>query len=217
MAKKKSRLKEIADFDFKKVSSENLTLSFEFIDWSSNAFFIHGLEKSYYEKLFECFSTIKRSKEIEITQQTHPSLSPKFINFKGDGSTLIKTSFPLSVLNKLKISLKMETGSDEEAEENAKEILGNAFEVSFGKNYGRIHGFIFDNKFHLVWFDPAHNLFPGKDRTTGKKRKIKKHSDVAIVRTYCPEEFARLQDTILKLQEENDELIELLEQQTKPQ
>jgi len=70
MAKKKSRLKEIADFDFKKVSSENLTLSFEFIDWSSNAFFIHGLEKSYYEKLFECFSTIKRSKEIEITQQT---------------------------------------------------------------------------------------------------------------------------------------------------
>ena len=35
------------------------------------------------------------------------------------------------------------------------------FQVSANK-HGRVHGFVLRNVFHVVWFDPNHQLYPGK-------------------------------------------------------
>ena len=89
------------------------------------------------------------------------------------------------------------------SEAQAKEITNRAFEISLSKNSGRIHGFIWNNTFHVVWFDPAHNLFP-------MKKGITKHRDAATVKCFSPEECLRLQKKIKELQQENEELLEQL-------
>lgn len=192
----KSRFADIADIDAAKAANENLRLSFECLDWDSEEFFFHGMEVKYYQKFFACLTEIKSSKEAEIVQRKHPSLSPKPI-FNTD--TSIKSSFPESVLNRIKDKLFVQTRDDEGSLSQAKEIVSNAFEISLSRNYGRIHGFIWNNTFHLVWFDPAHNLYP-------MKQGITRHIDAATIKCFSPDECLRLQEQIKKLQEENDEL-----------
>ena len=201
-------IKNISDRDHNKVISERLSLSFSYIDWDSEEFFLHGLEKNHYIKIFECLSSIKSSHSAEITQQTHTGLTPKSIRFGKNWTSLIKKSFPNSVLSKLKNLLKPQFDSEEEAEDQAEHILkDSAFEVRIAKSYGRVHGFIFSNIFHIVWFDPAHNLFP----TNGV---VKKHQDYATVKSFSPNEVTRLQEIIRRLQQEYAELYELLDSKT---
>ena len=72
-----NKYKKIADHDAKAISDEKLKLSFEYLDWDSEEFFFHGMEQKYYQKFFECLTILKSSTEKDITQQIHPSLSPK--------------------------------------------------------------------------------------------------------------------------------------------
>lgn len=193
-----SRFGRIADNDAKLVSDERLRISFEYIDWDSDEFFFHGMEKKYYQKAFDCISVLKTSKETDITQQSHPSLSPKSIF---NTVTSIRSAFPDSIINRIRDKLFVETRDMNAAEASAKEIASRAFEIRLSKNYGRLHGFIWNNTFHVVWFDPAHNLYPMRDG-------IKKHKDVATVKCFSPDEVIRLQKVIKELQEENAELYE---------
>lgn len=196
----KNKLAAIADKDAARTENENLKISFEYIDWESEEFFFHGMEEKYYQKFFDCITTIKSSKEAEIVQQKHYSLSPKSIF---NTNTSIKLSFPKSVVTKIKEKLYVQTRDDEGALSQAKEITANAFEISLSKNYGRIHGFIWNNTFHLVWFDPAHNLYP-------MRRRITHHIDAATVRCFSPDECLRLQAKIKELQDENADLYDAL-------
>ncbi|WP_367154237.1 hypothetical protein [Methylomonas sp. HYX-M1] len=193
-----NRYANIADRDAKRVSEEKLKLSFVYIDWDSEEFFFHGLESQYYQKFFWCMSELQSATERQIAQQTHPSLRPKSI-FNSD--TSIKNAFPVSVIERVKQQLFVETRDEAAAADQAKEITARAFEVSLSKNYGRVHGFLWNNTFHIVWVDPAHNLFP-------MGRKITKHQDAAVVRCFSPEECHRLQEIIRQLQIENEELLE---------
>lgn len=77
-----------------------------------------------------------------------------------------------------------QTRDDESSLSQAKEITSNAFEISLSKNYGRIHGFIWNNTCHIVWFDPAHNLYP-------MKQGITRHVDAAVVKCFSPREKRR--------------------------
>lgn len=194
----KTSYAKIADIAARAISKEKLRISFEYIDWESREFFFHGMEMSYYQKFFNCISEIQKSREQDITQQTHPSLKPKSI-FNTPSS--IRDSFPDSVIGKIKNKLYVQTKDESLAKEQAKEIASRAFEVSISKNYGRIHGFVWNNTFHIVWFDPAHNLYP-------MSKKIKKHRDAATVRCFSPKEVIRLQEIIKGLQLENAELWE---------
>lgn len=208
MPKKLSKkgIKEKADKNYWKIASENLRLSFDFIDWESEEFFIHGLSKSYYEHLFDALSDIKKSKSDEIKQQRHPGLRPKYIHWKGD-STITRHSFH----DKLKKSLIPQCGKDEEELQKQFEIMArDSFELRVTKGHGRIHGFIFDNIFHIVWFDPAHNLFPMKN-DKGKVNKIKLPEEIAKVKTFCPKEINRIKELNIQLHEKNQELTELLD------
>jgi len=193
--KRNKLLKDIADRDSSKVQEENIRVSFEYLDWSQEEFFFHGMEEKYYKKFFNTITAIKSSKEHEITQRTHPSLSPKSIF---NTTTSIKDSFPL---DKLKDKLFVQTRDEDQARDQASEIMSNAFEISLSKSYGRIHGFIWNNIFHVIWLDPAHNLYP-------MKYGVKKHREAATVKCFSPDECLRLQDTIKELQIEINELYE---------
>jgi hypothetical protein len=188
----------LAEQSAKSISDEKLKISFEYIDWATDEFFFHGMEVPYYQKVFNCISEIKKSKEREITEQTHASLSPKSI-FNSLSS--IKQSFPDSIIEKIKDKLFVQTRDVNSSEEQALEIASRAFEISLSRNYGRFHGFIWNNTFHIVWFDPAHNLYP-------MKYGIQKHQDAASVKCFGPDEVLRLQEKIKELQKENAELYE---------
>lgn len=75
--------------------------------------------------------------------------------------------------------------------------------MSLSKKYGRLHGFIWNNTFHIVWFDPAHNLYPMQFGIT-------KHRDAATVKCFARDEILRLQTKIKELQKENAELYQAL-------
>lgn len=55
---------------------------------------------------------------------------------------------------------------------------------------------MWNNTFYIVWFDPAHNLFP-------MKKGITKHKNAATIKCFAPEECLRLQKKIIELQKEN--------------
>lgn len=64
MAKKKidsSVLRNFAEDSYRKISNEKLRISFKFVDWESEEFFLHGLTKKYYELLFDAFNDIQNS------------------------------------------------------------------------------------------------------------------------------------------------------------
>lgn len=192
----RGKYSQIADSDAQAVADEKLRISFDHIDWDTEEFFFHGMEASYYQKFFTCITEIKKCREKEIAEQNHPSLSPKSIF---NTSTSIKDSFPAGVINKIKEKLFVETRDEDESKAKAAEIAKRAFEISLSKSYGRLHGFIWNNTFHVVWFDPAHNLYP-------MKYGITQHRDAATVKCFSPEEALRLQEKIKELQEEYNEL-----------
>lgn len=46
------------------------------------------------------------------------------------------------------------------------------YEFSISSNeHGRVHGFVNENTFYIVWFDPDHKLFPNANKKNKKKRK----------------------------------------------
>ncbi|NEQ66624.1 MAG: hypothetical protein F6K21_14175 [Symploca sp. SIO2D2] len=196
----KNKYRRIADSDAQAVSDEKLRVSFEYIDWNTEEFFFHGMEVKYYQKMFACVCEISKCKESDITEQSHPSLSPKSIF---NSSSSVRDSFPESIISQIQEKLFIQTRDKNSSRAQAIEIASRAFEVSLSKNYGRLHGFIWNNTFHIIWFDPAHNLYPMRSGIT-------KHKDAATVKCFAPDEILRLQSKIKELQEENAELYEAL-------
>ena len=192
-----SKLSKIAAKDAQAVSSEKLRISFEYMDLITQEFFFHGLEQSYYIIFFECITQIKKSVEKDILEQTHPSLTPKSI-FNKRGT---KNEFPSSIIDNVANKLFLETRDKDLAKDEATSITTRrAFEVRVTKSYGRIHGFIWNNIFHVVWVDPAHNLYPLN------KYGVRNQENYATVKSFCGEEVIRLRDELKNLQEQYDEL-----------
>lgn len=204
------------------IEAERLSISFEYLDWDTELFFVHGLSEKYYHHLFNLFCEVKKSIADHIKLQTHPRLHPKCIRWK-NASYITQDSFPSSITDRIKTSLKNQSReSEEDLKKQVEEVIKDSFELMVAKNYGRVHGFLFANKFHVVWFDPAHNLFPGKDEN-GKERLVRLPKDVEEVRTFCPEEINRIKDLNISLatenemlKKENEELTRLLDLKTTP-
>ncbi len=75
-----------------------------------------------------------------------------------------------------------------------------AFEVRVAKSYGRIHGFIWNNIFHVVWVGPAHHLYPLNEYG------VRHQKDYATVKSLSGEEVIRLRNELKNLQKRYDEL-----------
>lgn len=190
-------LRQAAEKDHANSEKELLRVSFEYIDWTTDIFFLHGLEADFYRRLFACLQTVQSTTEAQLSRQNHSSLSCKAI-FKTETGT--HSSFPAPVVARIKGKLAKER-PDEDAETEAHRIAASAFEVSMGKNQGRLHGFLWNKTFNLVWFDPAHNLYPGI-------HKVKAHKDFATIRCGSHEELLRLRQENARVVHEYNEVFE---------
>ncbi|EIQ0568177.1 hypothetical protein LUL08_000836 [Escherichia coli] len=199
-----------ADSAHDKIYSERLSVSFEFLDLSLPEFFIHGLNEEHYRKFFDCLNALANATEAQIVQQTHPSLIPKSIFNKG-GTYL---SFPDSLIDLIAVkirapkrapdpedteAIKIDAAELQDAKSQASEVIRRAFEVRIAKSFGRLHGFVWNKVFYLVWIDPAHNLYPND---TG----IRLHKNYATVKGFGPDEIRGVLDTNKSLVEECNQL-----------
>lgn len=192
-----SKLEKIADNSAKAISNEKLRISFEFIDMDTEEFFFHGMLPEFYKNFFNCIDRIKQSTEKDISQQTHPSLTPKSIfNRKSTAD-----NFPTTTVDQVKNKLFVETRDQALARQDAVEITSKrAFELRITKASGRIHGFLWNNVFNIVWIDPAHNLYPLN------KYGVRSQQNYAKVKCCSVEELIRIKQELVDLQEQYDEL-----------
>jgi len=215
----KKYVEQLAKDSYNKAENEYLRISFEHLDWDRKEFFVHGCTETYYHHLFDVFCELKKSTANQIKQRQVARLNPKPIVWHKE-STITQSSFP----SKIKESLKPQTdGSAEDQQKQFEDMTKDAFELMVAKSYGRIHGFIHDNIFYVVWFDPAHNLFLGRDRGDGKIGKIVYADDYKKMSLFCPEKINGLKDlneTLykenLKLKKENKDLLDMLDEKTTP-
>lgn len=174
-----------------KATSVKVDVSFKFLDLKTDGFFVHGIDQKYYEKLFEAFNRISEHTVDEIKTRTASGLTPKPINW--DYEHITQKGFPASV---------------------PKNISDCAFEIRVTKELGRVHGFIFNNTFYVVWIDPAHNLFPGVEQN--RLRKVRSAADYITIKCFSAEEFNALTHKIESLTAENKQYEELLTAKTAP-
>ena len=196
---------EIAEAEFKKAEATKLRVSFDYVEWDDD-FFLHGLDAEYYKKLVGTLAEIKKSTEDLILQQRHPSLGAKSIF---NTSTSTRPAFPQAVVDKIAAKLKGEAAAADDAIAKAKAIVDRAFEVRVGKSYGRVHAFVWDKVFHIVWFDPAHNLYPKKEQG------IRSAKDYATVKCFSPDAVNEVQEKNRKLVDEYNELAAKLQEKEK--
>lgn len=185
----------LANKKFESIEKEYLDVSFKYIDWECEHFFLEGLKNKNYQELFSVLDRLKCTTSKSFREQTAYNLTPKAI-FKTE--TGLYSGFSQNTVELLSNALR----SEEDSKIKAQEYLKQAFEIRIaGINQGRIHGFLMNNTFHIVWFDPAHNLYYGR-------RDPKTRIEYAVVKKcFSPEEFERLQ-------RENRELYDLLDQST---
>lgn len=189
------RFNSLADQKFESIDNEYLDISFKYIDWECEHFFLEGLKNQNYQELFAALNRLKFTTNKSFREQTAYDLTPKAI-FKTE--TGLYKEFNQNTVELLSNALK----NEEDPKTRAREYLRQAFEIRItGKNHGRIHGFLMNHTFHIVWFDPAHNLYHGKR----KPQSMKEYATVK--RCFSPDEFE-------KLQKENSELYDLLDQAT---
>nr|WP_297532875.1 hypothetical protein [uncultured Roseateles sp.] len=166
-----------------------LRVSFEFIDWETDLFFLHGFDAEFYVRLFTCLQTIQTCTVEQMAKKQLPSLGCKAI-FKTDTGS--RDGFPERIVARIAMMLSKDQSSLD-PEQEARHVVQQAFEVSMGKNQGRLHGFLWNTAFNLVWFDPAHDLYPGNHRIRGPR-------DVMQVKAGSHEQ-------LLRLKGENDALV----------
>jgi len=46
---------------------------------------------------------------------------------------------------------------------NEEQVVDTPYQFSLSSNeHGRVHGFLIDEVFYIVWLDPDHQLYPAK-------------------------------------------------------
>lgn len=193
---------------------KKLTISYKFVEHDMECFFLHGLSKDYYRHLTDALEKIQNITEDDLRQQKDcDGLKPKTINFNAPKIT--QKTFPIettsSIYAYIKAKTRKEDGTSDEKiiSENLKEFIKNSFELRLSTNSGRIHGFVNQNIFYIIWFDPAHNLYLSKHM--GKETKIDLPHDVQKLKPICPTNY---QEYNKKLQEIENYLYELMDEAT---
>ncbi|BFI68411.1 MULTISPECIES: hypothetical protein [Yersinia pseudotuberculosis complex] len=145
MAKGKIKAGKIPAIDNKIVAGTpnapkaTLSFSFQYIDPTHAKFGFAAQEAGYFCKVLERLKGISSLTSLEFTTNRNAALKSHCIEWQ-------TTSEPdgFSHLN-----------------EQFQSYTPYQFAVSRNE-HGRIHGFFIGNVFHVVWLDPAHQLYPGK-------------------------------------------------------
>jgi len=208
-------LKKYSELKSGEVHHEKIKISYKFVDYTNDYFFLHGLSKEYYKHLTDTLEMLQNISENELRQQKPitNSLNPKSINFSGK-NTISQESFPIKEGSPIFTYIKNKTLYEDKSKEqdiiqaNLKEFIKNSFEISLSKRYGRIHGFIYQNIFYIIWFDPAHNLFLTKNM--GKQTKLQLPEEIQKLKPICPTKYQEYNN---KLQEVSEYVEMLIEEQ----
>lgn len=170
-----------------KVERQNLSFSFELLDFSVSYYNCNGMcdkgIKNCFEKLrdYSCYTV----------DELHA----------GRGGDTIRFHF-------------IEKSAVDEWPEyftHNNELEDSFYQISFGKSKGRAHGVIIGNVFYIIWLDPHHFLY--HDRRHGLKRAFKDLEDCCTPRDDI---ISSYEQRIEALERENREYEKLLEEQTSP-
>ena len=115
-----------------------MRFSFKCLDLVSNPKFgLHHCANGYLPKLLERLRDVCALKELDFRSSRSPALRAHQIDWE-------KTSEPggFSCLN-----------------EQLRAIKAWQFEIT-SNAHGRVHGFLLEDTFYIVWVDPSHALYP---------------------------------------------------------
>ncbi|MGK7872993.1 MAG: hypothetical protein AB4426_06695 [Xenococcaceae cyanobacterium] len=116
---------------------DDVIFSFKYLDLRSNPkFSIAGCGESYLEKLLLRLKDVSSIRYDDFVNSRSSSLRSHKINWSGttesDGFTSLNPQL--------------------------REQTAFQFEIS-ANQYGRVHGFLLNRIFYIVWLDPHHNLY----------------------------------------------------------
>lgn len=118
------------------IDSETLRFSFKHLSLGEPNFSLDGKTSKYFEKVLSRLKDISALKASEVFSNRSSSLRAHPIDWE---KTTMKEGF--SHLN-----------------EQLRQVPAYQFQISSNK-HGRIHGFILENIFFVIWFDPEHKLY----------------------------------------------------------
>ena len=196
------------------VKALKLTISYKFVEHSNDYFFLHGLSQEYYVHLTKTLERLQEATEEDLRKRKPvvSDLVPKPINFDSGGS-ITHTSFPISKNSDIYSFIRNRTreqdprATEETIKNDINSFVKNSFEIRLATSYGRIHGFIEQNTFYIVWFDPAHNLFLSKH--LGKPTKLDLPHEVEKIKPICPTVYQECNEKL----DEVLQRIELIEEE----
>lgn len=187
-AKKKKIL--LSPFDEKKIQEhykERISFSFSFFDRTRDEFNCGRADASWFIGLLD---RLRDLSQMTISEIKNPATQ---------GKLRIHSHSWDKIRDKLNFS---EQWINQYAED------GRFYQISVSKAKGRIHGFMIENTFFIVWLDPDHNLYP-MEKHGGLKISDPAKSELEILEEKlkkCEEKYSKLEQ----------ELIEYLEQKTDP-
>ena len=134
--------------DVGKVLSESVTFSFKYLDlasnekfsisrWPKNGDWANEKASSYLDTLLDRLKSVSGMRISEFQQSRSPALRSHAIKW---GDTSEPDGF---------------TGLNDEL----KEMEAWQFQLT-ANEHGRVHGFLLDKCFCVVWLDPFHRLYP---------------------------------------------------------
>lgn len=182
---KKELYRKLAEQSDSSAKADLTKISFKYIDWSNQSFFLHGGTEDYYQQLTGC---IQRILETSVGAWTANGPLGHFIK-------------PIDWAHPTIAHSKFKPGGV------AEEMLLHCFEIRISKSHGRLHGFIHMGTFFIVWFDPCHNLFPGTDGGKGKKLAKQEYRQVPSANNQILNE---LNEQVEMLREKVNRYIELV-------
>ncbi|HHY66013.1 MAG TPA: hypothetical protein GX517_02215 [Alicyclobacillus sp.] len=165
-----------------------IDFSFIYLDLEHEAFNCGGTEVGWFRSLFEILGEISRMKRNEFRVQSYRRFRIHSHNW-----------------DKAAYKFNLPDGLMEQLEED------KCIQFGLSKANGRVHGFLIDNVFYVVWLDPHHNLYP-MERHGGLKlyeRPVTPYEELLY-------EHESLKERYRELEEDRRELWEMLNDLTKP-
>ncbi|MCL6559413.1 MAG: hypothetical protein K6U74_11575 [Firmicutes bacterium] len=165
-----------------------INFSFIYLDLEHEAFNCGGTKVGWFFHLFEILGEISRMKRNEFRFE---SVRRFRIHPHDWDRAAYKFNLPDALMEQL--------------EED------KCIQFSLSQADGRVHGFMIDNVFYVVWLDPHHNLYP-MERHGGLKlyeRPVTPYEELL-------QEHESLKERYRELEEDRRELWEMLNDLTKP-
>jgi hypothetical protein len=121
-----------------------LRFSFKFYNPSHEVFHCKDREIEYFLTLLDRLKSLCMERISELTVRSNDTT--RFHRINWNDQSVSHNGFGIR-------------GSDGNTDDYDEE----AWQFSLTKSeHGRVHGFVIENVFYVVWFDPNHQLYPGR-------------------------------------------------------